>query len=171
MVGVQAGRHVTSSQRGYTLTELVVVLVLLGLFSMVLIGNDDSRRQQSLQIQAEQLRRDLSRLQLQAIAKGERVALRVQADGAGYSAIRCLDQACLQSAALVQDADGQALTVSLTDGVRLSADGALVLDSLGRPQSTSGLRTAPLLYVFSASGLASVVVVVEPLTGWARLAA
>ena len=154
--------------RGFTLIELVITMVMMGILSAVVVTDISARAQHSVTTQADQFRRNLSHLQLLAISRGARLRLTVAAGGGGYSVATCATSACTTRSALVDPATGLNFSVTLTDGVTLSPAGNILdFDSMGRPQSGGSLITATRSYTLTGSGR-SVLVTVLPVTGFAR---
>lgn len=153
--------------RGFTLIELVITLVMMGILSAVVVTDISARAQHSVTTQADQFRRNLSHLQLLAISRGARLRLTVAAGGGGYSVATCATSACTTRSALVDPETGANFSVVL-DGVTLSPAGNILdFDSLGRPQSGGSLITATRSYTLTGSGR-SVSVTVLPVTGFAQ---
>ena len=153
--------------RGFTLIELVITMVMMGILSAVVVTDISARAQHSVTTQADQFRRNLSHLQLLAISRGARLRLTVAAGGAGYSVATCATSACTTRSALVDPETGANFSVVL-DGVTLSPAGNILdFDSLGRPQSGGSLITATRSYTLTGSGR-SVSVTVLPVTGFAQ---
>ena len=153
--------------RGFTLIELVITLVMMGILSAVVVTDISARAQHSVTTQADQFRRNLSHLQMLAISRGARLRLTVAAGGAGYSVATCATSACTTRSALVDPETGANFSVVL-DGVTLSPAGNILdFDSLGRPQSGGSLITATRSYTLTGSGR-SVSVTVLPVTGFAQ---
>jgi prepilin-type N-terminal cleavage/methylation domain-containing protein len=119
--------------RGFTLIELVITMVMMGILSAVVVTDISARAQHSVTTQADQFRRNLSHLQLLAISRGARLRLTVAAGGGGYSVATCATSACTTRSALVDPATGLNFSVTLTDGVTLSPAGNILdFDSMGR---------------------------------------
>ncbi len=153
--------------RGFTLIELVITMVMMGILSAVVVTDISAKAQHSVTTQADQFRRNLSHLQLLAISRGARLRLTVAAGGAGYSVATCATSACTTRSALVDPETGANFSVVL-DGVTLSPAGNILdFDSLGRPQSGGSLITATRSYTLTGSGR-SVSVTVLPVTGFAQ---
>ena len=153
--------------RGFTLIELVITMVMMGILSAVVVTDISAKAQHSVTTQADQFRRNLSHLQLLAISRGARLRLTVAAGGAGYSVATCATSACTTRSALVDPETGANFSVVL-DGVTLSPAGNILdFDSLGRPQSGGSLINATRSYTLTGSGR-SVSVTVLPVTGFAQ---
>ena len=151
-------------QCGFTLIELVTTIVVIGILSAVVMANINARAQHSVTTQADQLRRDLSHIQMLAISRGRR--LRLTTTSTTYTVAVCTTSACGATTALTDPATGQNFSVTLTNGVTI-AGSTLDFDSLGRPQSNGSLTTGSWTYTLSGSGR-SVAVAVLPLTGFAQ---
>jgi prepilin-type N-terminal cleavage/methylation domain-containing protein len=154
--------------RGFTLIELVITMVMMGILSAVVVTDISARAQHSVTTQADQFRRNLSHLQLLAISRGARLRLTVAAGGASYSVATCATSACTTRSALVDPETGVNFSVVLTDSVTLSPAGNILdFDSLGRPQSGGSLITATRSYTLTGSGRNASVTVL-PVTGFAQ---
>jgi len=162
-----------SRNGGFTLMEMVITMVLIGILSAVALTNLRAQAQHSVTVQADQLRRDLSHIQLLAISRASRLRLTVNTAGTNYTVTTCpTGSVCTNSSSfigLIDPATGVNFSVALTDGATLSpANSILDFDSLGRPQSAGSLiATIPAVtYTLSGSGR-SVLVKVLPITGFA----
>lgn len=162
MVGVANVRSA-----GFTLVELVITIVLVGVLSAVAVTKISTQAKHSTVVQADAFRRDLSHLQLLAISQGLRLRLLVNGAGTNYSVVSCSTSACTTTNALTDPATGQSFSVNLTDSVTLApVSSTLDFDSLGRPQSGGSLMSASKSYILSGSGNC-VAVNVLPITGFA----
>ncbi len=154
---------------GYTLTELVLVIVLIGIVSAATVMiNINSQGQHSVTVQADEFRRNLSHLQLLAISQSKRLKLTV--NEANYTVSACTTSACTTTVPLTDPATGQNFSVNLT-GVTftLASRGALDFDSLGRPQSGGSLISTNPARTYTLTGSdRSVRVTVLPITGFAQ---
>ena len=166
--------------RGFTLFEILVVLVLASLLAAFVAVSTSSVAQSSVIDQADKLRRDVSHLQVLAMGWG--VALRLTASSTGYSVTCQSATAGTPCAALgdtpIDPATGQAFSVTLTNGVLLSPAGtSLDFDSLGRPISgTTLISNNPVNLGLGASsptfsltgGGNTAYVTIRPITGFAE---
>lgn len=161
-------RLTLSKVKGFTLIELVLTIVILGVLSASVIISMSARMQHSVITQADQFRRDLSRLQLLAISRNSRVRLTISADGKTYSASACVTSSCTNG--LIDPATGLNFNVTLVDATLTPVNDALDFDTLGRPRSNGTLITdkPARIYVMSSSGR-DVTVKVLPITGFAWL--
>lgn len=159
-------------ERGFTLVELVITIILIGILSAVAVTRITAQAQHSVTVQADLLRRNLSHLQLLAISRAARLRLTVPANGASYTVtyLACPTNACTVGSIVTDPATGQSFSVPLTDGATLSpASSTLDFDSLGRPTSNTGLLTGVPARTYTLSGNGrSVTVSVAPITGFAQ---
>ena len=160
--------------KGYTLVEMVIVVVVLGILSAVAIPRIIAKDQHNITTLADELRRNLSYVQLMAISQSKR--MRVSVTAGGYTIYECTSTT--SCAVNVPDPINPGnFTITLpTDITFTSGNGTnLDFDSLGRPQqvdATSGkailIDTKPARsYTLSGSGR-SVTVEVAPITGFAK---
>lgn len=160
-------RIANSRNAGFTLVELVIAMVLVGVLSAVAVTKISAQAQHSVTVQADEFRRNLSHMQLMAISQGLRLRLLVNAAGTNYSVFSCLTSACTVTNAATDPATGQNFSLNLTDGVTMApVSSSLDFDSLGRPQSGGTLISAARSYVLRGSGNC-VAVDVRPITGFA----
>lgn len=156
---------------GFTLIELVVTFVILGILSAVVILNFGAKTQHGVITQANELRRNLSHIQLLAISQGVRLQLRVE--GGGYSV--CLaTQSCsylIPGNAITDPATGDKFNVTLSDASFTLGTGLHYFDTLGRPVSSAtvspALVTTPVKFTLSG-GEQTASVTVLPVTGFAQ---
>lgn len=155
---------------GFTLVELVIVMVLIGILSTTVVTSINAQAQHSVTTQADTLRRNLSHIQLLAISQSTRLRLTVASNGASYTVSACTTPSCSTTTAFTDPATGLNFSVALTNGVTLSPAGnTLDFDSLGRPQSGGSLISAnpARTYTLCGSGR-NVTVSVLPITGFAQ---
>lgn len=145
--------------------ELVLVLVLLAGLSIVLVPRLLTLGAVSVNQQAEQLRRDVVRVQLLAISQAQRLRLTVTA--VGYSVASCTTSSSCVTA-VPDPQTGAAFVASLSSGASFTTTGVLDFDSLGRPAQTSALISSITRFTLAGNGQ-SVNVEVLPLTGYARV--
>jgi MSHA pilin protein MshC len=156
---------------GYSLIELVITIIVIGILSAVVGGNISAKDQHNLTTLADELRRNLSHVQLMAISKSTRLRLTVDAAGKTYTVFSCNNADCTVPTTLIDPATGANFIVDITkdDPSAKFTSGAgsnLDFDSLGRPQQVKNLITAAFTYTISSSGR-SVSVSVLPITGFA----
>jgi prepilin-type N-terminal cleavage/methylation domain-containing protein len=158
---------------GFTLIEMVVVIIILGILATTVALHISAQTSHGVVVAADELRRNLSHVQALALGWGVRLRVAVSADGTSYS-VTCrtaLARApCIAVGdAVVDPATGQNFTVTLAGGVALSpASSVLDVDSLGRPVDNAGLLSAnpAMTYTFSGGGRTTTVAV-QPITGLA----
>lgn len=158
---------------GFTLVELVITIIVMGILSAVVLTNIGAKAQHSVTAQADEFRRALSHMQLLAISQGVRLKLSVVA--AGYSVCTALTATCDAASAINDPATGAPFSVALTDGAAFtSGTGNYYFDSLGRPVSAAtgaALVTGTTSFSLNGVGRATdVTVAVLPITGFAQTA-
>lgn len=152
---------------GFTLLELVITMVFVGILAAVTVTRISALAQHSVTVQADVFRRDLSHIQLLATSNGSRLRLLVNSGGTNYSVVTCTTSACTTTATLTDPATGANFNVNLTDNVKLTpVSSTLDFDSLGRPQAGGSLITTARSFTLSGSGNC-VDVSVRPITGFA----
>ncbi len=163
-------KHYTP-RNGFTLLELAIVIILIGVLSATVMINLQTVAQHSVTVQAELFKRNLSHIQLLSISQSRRLRLSVNALGTSYSVVSCTTSACTTTNTLTDPATGANFNIALTDGVTLTpTNNILDFDSLGRPQSGGNLIAASpaRTYIFAGNGR-SVQITVSPITGFAQI--
>ncbi len=145
--------------------ELVLVLVLLSGLSFALVPRLLTLRAVGVNQQAEQLRRDVARVQLMAISQAQRLRLTV-APGS-YSVTSCTTASSC-AGAVTNPHTGADFSVTLSSGASFTTTGVLDFDSLGRPMQSSALTSSVTRFTLAGNGQ-SVNVEVLPLTGYTRV--
>ena len=158
---------------GFSLIELTIVLVIVGILSAVAVTNIDTRAKHSATVQADEFRRALSHLQLLTISQGSRLKLTVTSSG--YSVCAAATSPCNAAGAITDTATGSPFSDTLTDGVSfISGTGDYFFDSLGRPvAAATGATLVTTSSTFSLNGVGratAVSVTVLPITGFAQTA-
>jgi MSHA pilin protein MshC len=148
------------SERGFTLVELVLVVVLLGILSFVAGARLNDRAQLDARGFAEQVASTIRFAQKAAVA--QRRAVYVNVDAAARRVRVCLDAAAACTSPLAAPAGG-ALDVTGAASVTLASGATqFSFDALGRPSMGANLTLTT-----SANG-ASFSVVVETESGYVR---
>ncbi len=155
-------------RRGFTLLELLMVLVLIGLLAATALPRMQPPAVLQLPQQVASLAADLRHAQALALTGGERLCFVSFAGGYRVSRYDAVAAAC-QAAALPDPASGQAFERQLPDGIVFDATslGTLQFDTLGRPVDSTGVPLAadPARGYLLRAGSASSSVTVQALTG------
>lgn len=158
---------------GLTLVELIIVMIIMSLLAASAVVAVSSKNQYAVNTQADQLRRNLSHIQLLATAWG--VSLRLTVTSTSYMVTCRSTQAGTPCTTLgatpIDPATGSSFSVTLTDGVTLSwTNGSTVdFDSMGRPISGTALIISNPVRTYTLTGNGrSVTVTLRPLTGFAE---
>jgi len=158
----------TRPARGHSLLELTVVTAVVGVLASIAAVRLQPPSGQFLALQTEQLRRDLSNVQMLAVSRSQRLTL--SAHGDHYKVQTCESTACIAPTSLTNPATGSAFVIPMQHGVQISSVSALIVDSLGRPASASDVITThpAARFELSVAGR-SAWVDVAPLTGRTRV--
>jgi MSHA pilin protein MshC len=153
--------HFRSQTReaGFTLMELIIVIVVVGLLSAYAMMRNSSSSVFSLLSQAQTLASDIKHVQTMATVWGKSLSISASGGVNGTYSVSCttVGAAPCNTNPVINPATGTAFTISLQKGVSLSGPASLVINSLGQP-------AAGAQYVLSTEG-ASMTVDVAALTG------
>lgn len=149
--------QVLALQHGFTLVELVIVIVVLGILAAVGIMNLPSPAELSLPSQAEKLASDIRYAQTLAHTTGTRIRLTVN-DTKNYT-VDCVPTSCPQSSFSGQLEKGVALT---------TFPAAIEFDTLGQPSGATTPYTltydgsSKSVHVAALTGFVTVTTVTSP---------
>jgi MSHA pilin protein MshC len=144
------------SQPGYTLIEVVITLVILGLVALYAFPRIPSTDSITLRSQAEKFASDLRRAQILATARGASLCVRIDPTTSSYSVLvpsvpagesapPIVPADCVDASALRDPITNQLVDGVLVNEVSLTADLAadLVFNSLGQPSVDVVYTLAP----------------------------
>lgn len=147
-------------EAGFTLMELIIVIVVVGVLSAYAMMKNGSASVFSLLSQAQKMASDIKHVQSMATVMGKSLTISATAGANGTYSVSCTTAvaAPCNTNPVINPATGTAFTISLEKGVVLTpSQGTLVINSMGRPASAAQ-------YVLSSDGT-SVTVDVAALTG------
>ncbi len=150
---------------GFTLMELVIVIVVVGVISAYAMMRNSSSSVFSLLSQAQTMASDIKHVQAMATVWGKSLTISMSEGANGTYSVSCTfggAAPCNTTDPVINPATGTVFTISLQKGVALSGPGTLVINSLGQP-------TAAAQYVLSTTDGASMTVDVAALTGHVTL--
>lgn len=141
------------SQTGFSLVELIVVIVVLGILSAYAVMRNITPAEMTVPSQAQTMASDIRHVQTLATTWGRR--MRITITGTGYS-VSCVDGAI----------PCPTFSVSLQNGVTLTTISITPLDfnSLGEPLDSSSAATSASYTLGSGSSVKTVSV--QALTGF-----
>lgn len=143
-------------QDGFTLVELVIVIVVVAVLAAVGIMNSPSPAELSLPSQAEKMASDLRHAQTLAHTSGNRLSLTIDETNDSY-AIGCVAASPCPQAFTGQIEKGVQLTVT-------TGPNPIEFDTLGQPKTTANAATSAsytLTYDTSSTKIS-----IAPLTGF-----
>lgn len=152
---------------GFTLVELVMVLIITGVLAAYAAGRYIGRADTTGSSQAQRFARDLRHAQMLAATWGRQLVVTV---GAGNYSVGCAVAAgmapCLAATPtpVTDPATGAPFTVTLQDGATLAGPATVRFDSMGRPSTGAAPTAAAAVYTLSAGGT-SWAITVNPVTG------
>lgn len=150
-----SGSPVTTRMRGFSLLELVIVLVILGTLAAFAVPRI-SPADNTLAAQADRLARDLRHVQALAMQQGRTLAFDVQS-ATTY-------RATFGGSTITDPATREPYTVTLENGVTLSGTDS-AFDSLGRPVAAGSLLAVAHVYTLSGSSRTATITL-SPITGF-----
>jgi prepilin-type N-terminal cleavage/methylation domain-containing protein len=153
-----------ASQRGLSLIELIVVLVVVSLLGGYAIMKMHSTADNTLWFQANKLARDIRHAQVLSSTYGK--SLQMTVSSTGYS-VTCEASLPCNSTVLIDPVTGESFSTTFQNGVTAGGSATIVFDNQGRPLASLGgaLTGATTTITMSASSTSSVITV-APNTGF-----
>lgn len=147
-------------QIGYSLIELVVVIVILGIISVYASPRFISTGEVTLPSQAHKLASDIRHAQVLAITWGKSLRLSIAPGPNGSYSVSCVTTSSspCNSTPVINPAIGSSFNVVLQKSVVLGGTNSLDFNSLGQPSTAASYTLT--------SGNSSVTVSVAALTGF-----
>lgn len=162
------GIKYSMSGKGFTLIELVLVLVLLGIVSSYAVLRFPQQHELLLHRQAELL---ISHIQLsQKLATNWHEPLRMTFSGSSYT-VACAavsTSAVCSTNPVLDPTTGLSFAISLQTGSSISGASSIDFDTLGRPVASGQLMTTAV-QVSLIMGNGRETVRIQPITGFAEI--
>jgi prepilin-type N-terminal cleavage/methylation domain-containing protein len=127
-------------EAGFTLMELIIVIVVVGVLSAYAMMNNGSASVFSLLSQAQTMASDIRHAQALATVWGKRLRIDATEGANGVYAVSCVTAGAspCDASPVINPATGEAFRVTLEKGVELTGpSSALVLSSLGQPTAAT----------------------------------
>lgn len=139
-------------QGGFTLTELIIVLVIIGIVGAFAAMKSVSPAVYTLPSQAQSLASDLRHAQTLATSWGRSLRVSVSAGAGGSYSVSCVSAgaAPCDTSPVLNPVTGSAFSISVQQGVSLSGPATLDIDSLGQPSAAAS-------YVLSAGAFSETI--------------
>ena len=118
--------ELSGSQTGFTLVELIIVIVVLGIISAYAVMKSVSPGEVTLPSQAETMASNIRHAQTLAYTSGKRMSLTIIAGTNGSYSVACVTTPCSTD-----------FSVTLEKNVVLASTAALVINSLGQPSAAA----------------------------------
>lgn len=126
-------------QAGFTLMELIIVLVVVGVLSAYAMMRNSSSSVFSLLSQAQSMASDIRHAQTLATTWGKRLRIDTAGGANGVYTVSCVTPgaAPCNTSPVINPATGTEFRVALQKGIVLSGPAQLEIDSLGQPTAAS----------------------------------
>jgi MSHA pilin protein MshC len=148
---------------GFTLVELVTVIVLVGILSTYAVVRFPSQNELILPAQAQMFVSHIRHVQALAMQWGQPLRMTVTSGGYTVACVTAGAAPCDVSP-VIDPATGQAFNVVLETGITLSASSS-DFDSMGRPVSGGALVGATSSYTMTSNGSTNTIQI-SPITGF-----
>lgn len=130
--------HTGHIQSGFTLVELIMVIVVLGIISAYVVTRSSSTATATLASQSQQMASDIRHAQLLATTWGKSLSFSITAGANGSYSVSCVTAgaAPCNVSPVIDPATGAGFTRTLKNGVSLqvaSGTSPIVFNSLGQP--------------------------------------
>jgi MSHA pilin protein MshC len=155
-----------TKESGFTLMELVIVLVTVGVLSAYAMMRNSSSSVFSLVSQAQVMASDIRHAQALATVWGKRLRIDATGGANGVYTVSCVTAgaAPCNASPVINPSTGEAFAVTLQKGIVLSGPAQLEITSLGQPvaASTYVLTTEGSSLNLNVAALTGHVTVVTP---------
>ena len=165
--------HLPCTQRmvGFTIVELIFVIVMVSILSVYAMMRSYSTGELSLPSQAQKMASDIRHAQTLATTQGKRLRITITAAANGnYKVLPCTVNAGVVTCTATPVTDpvtGAGFSVNLKNGVVLAGTATLDFSSLGQPLDSSGASTSAS-YTLTSGSVETITV--AALTGYVTVA-
>ena len=149
---------------GFTLVELVIVIVVLGIVSVYAAMKSVSPAEATLPSQAQKLASDIRHIQTLAYTWGKRLRISITTGANGSYSVSCVTSGAspCNTSPVIDPATGNSFSVALQKNVVLGGSATLDFTSLGQPVAAASYTTV--------SGGSTKTISVAALTGYVTVA-
>ena len=142
-----AGFRPRKPPMGFTLIELVIVIVMLSVLAVFAIGRSISSAEATVSSQADMMAREIRHTQMLATTWEKRLRLSITAGANGVYGVSCVTAgaAPCNSSPVIDPVTGNAMQITLQYNVALAGPATLDFNSIGTP-------SAAATYTLTANG-------------------
>ena len=158
--------HMTPNTKGFTLIELVLVMVVMGVLVAITATRWNAGDATAV-YQADLMARNIRHMRMLAMSWGQSLRLSVASPVYSVSCVVASATPPCNASPVIDPAIGNAFAETLANNVTLTG-AVLDIDSLGRPVSGGALLTTNRVYTLTA-GTQTWSVTVSPITGFAAV--
>ena len=152
------------SNDGFTLVELIIVLLLVGVLSGYAVVRTSDANSLRVQAYADRFKQHIKQTQMLAMSWGQSLTMTISSNGYQVSCSNGIGNAPCDSSPVINPATGQTFSVGLADNVSIQSSGSLSFDALGRPLQSSTIASSSSQWVIGDADF-QITLNVNPISG------